>query len=208
MLAKTRTLLDESSAGFWSDTEIYSALKDGEYECLNFLASVYQAKLQAKPDSMPPDVLRALITIVVNLSFGSTGTSTVALPGDFFADLHVEYDDNSNAPIAAYRRGENPNRVFSQENTYLPSNQSQYYYWIDAANLNFGTAVSGTGAYRLTYLKKPLGISASQDAQIGYQAHEAICYYGFAQLLIKDQRMQEATQAFAQYMRILQNITY
>ena len=41
MLARVRTLLDEvGTAGFWSDTEIYSALTDAQQETANYFLRI------------------------------------------------------------------------------------------------------------------------------------------------------------------------
>ena len=37
LLARLRTLLDESSAGFWTDDECYRALADGQNEIVNIV---------------------------------------------------------------------------------------------------------------------------------------------------------------------------
>src|SRR5574343_1475580 len=37
LLSRLRTLLDESSVGFWTDTECYAALADGQNEVVNII---------------------------------------------------------------------------------------------------------------------------------------------------------------------------
>lgn len=201
MLTLVRSLLDESSAGFYTDTEIYSALRDGQKEVINMALSIYQTKRSIDPKVDLPQVLVPLITIVVNLAFGTTGTTTVALPADFLYDLHVEYDDNSNAPIPAFRRGESPTKYFDRNNTYLVSTQAQYFYHIDGTNLNFETAVSGVGAYRLTYLKKPPDIYTTVEPLIPDFAHAAVVKYAFAFLLMKDEKIAEGQSLFNEFMQ-------
>ena len=204
MLARCRTILDESSAGYWTDAEIYSALSDGQNAIINAVWSAWDKKTQIAEIEVPV-VLRPLQTVVVNLAFGTTGTTSVALPADFAYDLHVEYDDNADAPIASFKRGESKNRKFSSENTYLHSTQAQYYHYFDGANLNFETAISGTGAYRLTYLKKPTDIASGVAPAIGFEAHKAIVYYAVTMMLFKD-KSPDAMNIFQIYINELKDL--
>ena len=186
MLARTRDMLDESSAVYWSDANLYIYLSEGQRQIVNVALKIYLAKREVIPNYPLPDILRTLIDETEDLSFGTTGTTYDSLPADFLYDLHVEYDDNGAAPIPAFRAGENAMRTFNQNNSYLGSSQSQYTYWVDGANLNFGTAISGTGSYRLTYLKKPTEIDGSTSAILPTYTHEAICKYAVSMALYKD----------------------
>lgn len=206
MLSRVRDLLDENSASFWSDANIYVYLSEAQRQLTNIALKLYQAKRDIMPNTPIPDVLRPLITVVVNLAFGSTGTSTVALPSDYLSDIHVEYDDNASSPIPAFRVGENQNRYFNQNNSFLKSTQAQYTYWVDGANLNFGTAVSGTGAYRLTYLKQPTEINATPTNPIlPSYTHEALCQYAVAEGYKRDKSFNESQLFYNQFLALIQN---
>lgn len=206
MLARVRELIDEVSSSFWTDSNLYIALSEAQRQLVNLSLATYKMKLLMNPSEPLPEVLRPLYEEVANLAFGTTGVSSVALPADFLFDLHVEYDDNSSAPIPAYKIGITPNRKFSLSNTYLGSNQSQFYYWIDDENLNFGTVVSGTGSYRLTYLKKPTEIDATPtNPVLPTFTHEALCQYAVAEALKKDKEYQAAQIFYNTFLQLAQN---
>ena len=62
LLARLRTLLDESSASYWTDTECYQALSDGQSAVTNIALSVYRAKkmMLANEDVKLPYILNEL----------------------------------------------------------------------------------------------------------------------------------------------------
>lgn len=188
MLARTRTLLDEASAGFFTDAEIYSALTDGQKQVATVLMTIYM-----KAQKRFPEVLRPLIQTPVT----SSGTS-ISLPSDFWFDISLKFGSASNNKQTAYRK-ELKEIPENEDNTYL---NNEFYYYINSSTLTFG--ISGTQYYTFTYLIKPTAISASVEPILQENSHSAIVFWATAQMLIKDAKVQESQVMMKNYADELQ----
>lgn len=174
MLARVRTLVDESSAGFWTDTEIYSALTDGQKQVANFLLAKFQ-NYQRLPEPLRP--------LLVN-PVASFGTS-ITVPADYWYDFSLKYGSASDNKQVAERR-EIKGIAGIEDNSYL----TDFYYTVDSDTINFG--ISGAQYYTLIYLKKPTAIDGSTQPILEESSHSAIVHWATSQMLLKDERPQEA----------------
>ena len=203
MLTRTRTLLDEASASFWADSEIYSAFTDGQIEVIRLLLNIYKAKLQVNPRQPIPDSINALIK-------SSSGTlsldqSTVSVPSDMIYLLNVQYNPAASTPLyPCFERGMGRLTFFDANNTYLKNDTTfkTYYYYFDGSNVKFEQIVTtGTAGYTLNYIKNPSAITSGVNPTIGVVYHDAIISFAFAQMLQKDQRIGEANSYFQKFFQ-------
>lgn len=189
-LARVRTLLDEASAGFWTDNEIYSALTDGQNEVITIKLNEFRVKSKFDLNTPLPDSLRALVT-------STTGTGTTSLAADY---LHYVNVYTSTTPV--YVRDFNFNRSHSSMNTYLASSSSTPYCYFNATQIVFETSVSWT----LDYLKQPADIaSGANPPTLEDKAMNAVIQYAFALLLKKD-KDPRADGEFAIFLQLVKNL--
>lgn len=200
MLARVRTLIDEASASYWQDGEIYSALSDGQTEAVNFLYGIYEAKKKVDDSIMLPDVLSPLTK---SLSNSITSSYTVAVPTDLFKLIAIEITNGANPKVAALRRDFTEKTIFYQYNS-LMNGTNDITYFSNAANYYFNQLLNGS--YNIYYLENPPTIASGVNPIVGSAVHDAICLFAFSAVLKKDQRVEESTQNFNQFLLLLTKI--
>lgn len=208
MLARCRTLLDEASASFWTDTEIYSSLADGQQAVANYFLSIFKTQRLQDPSIRVPQPLEALYTV----DTATTITGLVSKPADYWYLLAASYAYTGGALATHY-----PCRIYPlSHNMFADLNNSFFTgtstdpvvheVYSSGYKFYFLPSVSGTGSYTLNYLKVPTVISSSTDPTLSVQTHSAIVYYAVAQMLFKDQRPQEAQIKMQDFANELQGI--
>ena len=190
LVTRVRTLLDESSAGFFTTDEIYKALTDGQREVINFVLSIYKAKLEINPDEKLPEVLRVLQAT-------TTGTGTQSLPSGYLFPLDVY--------TSAARVFIRPERHKGMKyNTYLASSTSQPYCSISATQIVFETSVTWT----LDYLAMPTtDIGATVDPTLGSLSYNALVEFATYFLLMKDENAR-ASQHLQRFLQSVQSLVF
>ncbi|RMG43484.1 MAG: hypothetical protein D6732_00040 [Methanobacteriota archaeon] len=207
MLARVRTLLDEASAGLWSDSEIYSALSDGQRAIVQSVLAIYKVK---KGDL--PKVLAPLVTYAAG-ALTSAGNPNATLPSDFLYHLNVEYDPtgSSQKPCIVVDQKEE-GRILRNNTYYSASNTDAFYlayYDVDTSGnyiFHFDPTNSTTGAYAIRYIKTPTDIDGSTNPILPEIAHNAIVQYAFAELLAKDEKYTEANYEFRKFTQQLSQL--
>ncbi len=192
LVARVRTYLDEASAGFWTQDEIYKALTDGQREVITFVLAVYKQKLSVNPDEKLPEVLRNCFTT-------TTGIGSAALPAGFLFPLSVY-----TATVPVYTRPDGMQRGASKLNTYLASSAAQPFCSFSATQIVFETSVSWT----MEYLQTPTSdIDATHDPSLGAISYNAIVEYAAAFLLNKDENPR-AQQHLSKFFNEMQNLSF
>jgi hypothetical protein len=196
MLSRCRTLLDEASAGFFGDTEIYSALTDGQQECANYFYNIYKSLIKVDANASLPESLEPLYTI-------ATGTATLGVvnkPADFWGIISATFN-TSICKILPLDKA-----LFSYiENTYTqPTTTSPIVYQASSSTLMFLPATSS--GYILRYIKIPTVIASATNPILSKQTHTAIVHWATAQMLFKDQRPQEAQLHLQNFINELQTV--
>ena len=206
MLARTRTLLDEASASFWTDTEIYAALADGQQECANYFLNIY--KIKSKDDLSVP--IPQPLEVLYKVATATTTTGIVDKPSDYWHLLSASFAVTGGLAGTFYNcRIErfSASMFFNINNTYLVASTTSpivYDVYSTSHKFYFRPDVSGTGAYGLNYLKTPTAITASVNPELDVQTHSAIVHWATAQMLFKDQRPQEAQLHLQNFINELQ----
>jgi len=209
LLARARTLLDEvGTASFWTDAEIYSALTGGQQEVANHFISLYKLKQAQKIDEPLPQSLEALYMNAL----GTTTDGLVARPTGFWHLLSAEYAYSSSTAYKCRQQRLNANTKAILTNTYLAPSSTDPIVYVDYSTLDsalrliFLPVPSGTATYAVKYLKFPTAISSGVDPTLTAETHEAILSYAMFDLLMKDQRPQEANLHLQKYIQELQAI--
>lgn len=183
MLARLRTLLDEASAGFWTDTEAYSALSDGQREVVDILFSKNRK--------------HSLLKSLLKTATGSNTTSTgITLPTDFKDFVNAEYASVTGA-------SKMPCKLVDYDEVFLRDKENSYLTPIRATPVIYLNATTGlrlicfeptssASDYNIVYLKQPTEIASGTDPILPVETHEAIIMYAYSFLLRKDLRQAEA----------------
>jgi hypothetical protein len=203
----TLNILEVASANYWTDTEIYASLTDGQEALCNLALSVYRAKKQADPDTPVPYLLQPLYDIIATTL--GTGHSSIALSNPVLELISLKYNHNAASPLYSVRfRNLSSAAIFQQDNTYLSITGTEYYarfYNNDTISLETAST-SAASAYSAEVLIEPTDITASVDPIIPDVARDAIAYFAFSQMLSKDQRSQEAQQALQVFFQLSQSL--
>jgi hypothetical protein len=209
MLAKVRTFLDESSASFWTDAEIYAALAHGQIACIDIILTVYKQRYKIDPNHELPNELRVLET---NNSAG-IAASKINIPAGFIWLVNANWDHDSTG-------GEKPCRIVSMDrgfnhhidNTFLAPSATDPIAYVapeisaGAQSINFLPVYSTTATYTIYYLKYPTAIAVGQEPTLPEGMHNAIVEYATYAMLMKDQRPQEAQAHYNLYSQELKQI--
>lgn len=200
LLSRLRTLLDEASASYWTDTEAYAALADGQRELVSQFVNIY--KFSGK--GFIPNVIRA---ITKNVSANITAPATSAtLPTDYIQDSPLSVRYSSTSTSVSSRK---PCLVRSmdglyhkQGNAYLQGDATYPFCYIDGTSINFETAPVA-GSYDFNYLSMPADIASGQVMTLPDTCSDAIVQFAFAFLMAKDQRVTESQAAYSQFYQLI-----
>lgn len=185
MLTRMRTLLDDQFSAFWTDNDIYRALADGQRAVIDLVLAQWNMVRAVNPYAPLPQILRSLFTT-------TTGTITTNLPADFLAPVAV-YTSTG----AAYERPDGVKRGTDKFNTYSISSSSQPYYSFSGTQLVWETAV----AWTMEYIKIPSDIGSAQEPTIPAFTHYEIVKYAFAEMLKKDDKINEAQVIYNEFLQ-------
>lgn len=202
LLARARTLLDESSASFWTDAEIYSALTGGQQEVANYFLTLYKSKKGILPKSLE--------ALYKNVS-SNTSTSGITTPSGLWHIIKGSYDYNASGNYYPCRIIDiSSNQDFDKRNSYLAATSTDPIIYKEYAGssiiIYYLPNPSVTANYTLSYLVYPTAISSGVDPTLTAETHEAILSYALFDLLMKDQRPQEAQLHLQKYIQELQGI--
>lgn len=193
MLARLRTLLDEASASFWTDAEIYSALSDGQREVVDILFAKGRKHNLLKP--------------LLKTATGSDTTSSgITLPTDFKEFINASYttlttEDQIPCNVVDY------DEIFlrDKDNTYLTPIRATPVVYLKATTglrLIYFEPTSSHCDYSIVYLKQPTEIDVSTQPILSPETHESIIMYAYSFLLRKDMRPAEADSALKTFTNL------
>ena len=191
MLARLRTLLDEATASFWTDTECYAALSDGQ-------RMVVDGLYQKSPKH------HLLKTLFKRATGSDTTSSAITLPTDFKEFVNATYttlttEDQKPCRIVNY----DAEFLLEKDNSYLAPNRATPVVYLSATTglrLIYFEPTSIHADYTIVYLKQPTEIDGSTNPLLPDETHEAIILYAFSFLLRKDLRAQEADGAYKLFL--------
>lgn len=212
LLARLRTLLDEASASYWTDTEAYAALADGQNAVVTIALGVLRASRMAKPngDVALPFVLKPLYAVQTGTV--ASGQSAATLTGNVLEVLWVTYNSATGTPLYPVRiRHNSYASQFQKANTYLVASTTTNEYYAQITNLTtitFETAsTNNAAAYNVGLLSQATDIASGQNPVLPDEAVPAILMFAFARLLNKDQRLEEAVEAFKEFVSLAQGVS-
>lgn len=208
-LSRLRSLLNEATAGFYTDAELYQFLDSGMNMAIElYLGKMEQARMQEKYAGsialQPLNVANSTTTTV-------TSTQEYALPADFLITDSCEYaptytDTKYPAQLVDFSRWK-----FLKLNSFETNSVTNPGYYIRGSYLGFTETITSGGANGMLhyYYKKPTAITsatASSEIPLKLETHEGIVLLAFHLALIKDNRPAEAQSEYSKAMDILNKL--
>jgi hypothetical protein len=192
LLSRLRTLLDESSAGFWTDNECYAALSDGQNEIVNIL-------FQRDPYN------QALKTLWKEVSITGGSNQTISIPSDFKEIINAEIAITTGETKKACKKiNYDDLHLQNSENSYLkPIIASPVIYVKSTTSLGrkiYFEPSSASSDYTIVYLTQPIGITNIAQPTLPLETQESMIVYAFSFLLRKDLRQAEADSAYKLFL--------
>lgn len=215
LLLRVRTMLDEASASYWSDAEIYAAATDGQSTLLSLALAVDSAK---EDKSANQDIdLSLFLSYFYSVVTGTvaSGTSTITLSGAVLEILWLLYNPAAASPLYPVRfRRLGEAYQFQSRNQYLSGTSAANDYYaipLKAASgsgtITLETASTNNAAtYNAGVITQPADIAAGQSPTAPDIAMDAIATFAFGRMMIKDQRNDEANAAFARFLQMAQGV--
>jgi len=210
MLAAVRTILDEASASFWTDAEIYAALADAQNNIIDKVLAVYRAKRMINPDMPMPYTLESLTALVTGTGLAA---SYISVPSDYLEMVYAKWDSDSTGTQYRCEVMSATYNNFREDNTFLsathtkPICQASPITTGSTVLINFLPVYKVAATYEVQYIATPTDIAAGQNAKLPANTHNAMIHFAVARMLDKDQRLQEAQMHQQIYLQELQTVS-
>jgi hypothetical protein len=202
----TIDILAVSEATYFTNTEIYQALTDGQNSLCSIAVAAYKSRKNSVGlDIEVPYILQPLYTTLSGTV--TSGTNTITLTNPIFELLSLAYNSNSSTPLYPVRfRNVSGANIFQQANDFLP-NMGTYYYAKFYSNKVIALETASTNnasAYMAEIIGQPVDIDASNNPSLPDVAMSVIAQFAFSQLLSKEKRLEEAKNAFGAFIKLSQ----
>lgn len=179
-LTEVRSLLNEASPSFWSDTEINSWISQG---CLDWSE---KSLLYIKEDTIP------LVTNQVKYI-----TSTNSYVTSAVKTIHAEYNNKALQRVQFEQmRGHNA-RSMVEATSAVPT---YYYDRYDGATFTFYIGPKPSSTQNGTLVTVLLACSTDDIEVIPYEYQQTIFLYAVSRAKIKERQYQEANLVWSQYL--------
>lgn len=198
-LARVRNLLNETTAGFWTNDQIYQYLDSGMNLAIQYSLGILEAKKSG--NRYAESIILQPLHTLDSSNTTVAGTQEYNLPSDYLITDFCDYtpDDRVNGVLPCHLVDYAKMR-FEVTNTYLVFTANNPAYYIRGAKIGFYpipiSGGSGANRYNHYYYKKPTTIAsgtASSEIPIKHEGHEAVIYLAVHLALQQDNRAEEST---------------
>jgi hypothetical protein len=199
LLSRLRALVDESSAGMWTDAELYQFLDSGQNKVINILLQKERKNGQEYHPSLQPLVKTAQIgmTNTPTLSYSTITDLRHFLSAELYlsssATAHPMTEIKS---MKEMRDRQNNVYMLDQtfETTYYTGEYSYVRYgttlfWGFTVNATFITKWDKVNVY---YISSPTAMASGQNPILLTETHESILYFATALAQIKNNELDQA----------------
>lgn len=209
-LLRLRALLNETSAGFWTDTQLYAYLDMAQGMVVEFLVTKTYESRRAGDDFYRNNVLEPLSTLDSS-NTTSTSVREYTLPTDFLMTDYCEYYPTLVRPLVKARLDSFNSIMWKEQNVFLIPTAAYPSYYIRGNKIGFSPVPTSGGAtsYLHYYYKRPTEIAAgtaSNEIPIGQAGHEAVVISAFALALKQDGKSQESELEIQTAYSIIKNL--
>lgn len=214
-LTTIRNLLNESSAGFYTDAQIYDFLSRGQDDVINILLQRWRATDNTLvgyfPDTLTPLITSGTVS-TTTANYVSLSTLT-GLMESFAAELYNAGD----GAVLKMTRTTYPKLLFSRANTYAghsyttATKSGQVFYARYGANLltSFADASfpnTDFATIRVYYWVAPTQISGSQEFQTLADCHPAIVKLALFYAFTQDGQSQKASAYLQEGLKMVMGL--
>lgn len=198
--AKTRlrNLVNEATAGFYSDTQMYAFLDSGVRQAIVLALAKLENKRKESRYARSA-VLEPLHTLdTSNTTTTTTGGNRVeySLPSDYLMTEYCELDVDDRDAEGKYPCVLIDYSLYkhNDQNSFLRFTYTAPAYYIRADKIGFCVDIlhGSANMYSHYYYKSPSAVAGSGDLPLRVEAHEAILKFALADALVMDDRTQEA----------------
>lgn len=204
-----RTILDESTASYWTDAECYAALADGQNEVIKELLNVYRLKRRIDPALPLPYELESVLNDEDN-STGDVDPTVISVPTGFMALISATYDHDGTGGEKPCYIVDLPNIRFTENNALLTADGNNPRIFVrsigDTVKLEFLPANTANAPYVINFIKTPADIASGQNPTLPVSTHSAIVNYAVARMFQKDDRPQEANRYYQLYLSEIKSL--
>jgi hypothetical protein len=183
MLTRVRTLLDEASAGLWVDTEIYSALADGQNAIIDILIAKYKS---GEP----------VHNLLQDITLSASHTSGTAAPSGYI-DLSYVTVNGVRADIVSHKE-----YLERDANTYLDPVANSPVAYVREDGSTKKIYFDPTTVPVIYYFKTPTEIASGVEPTLS-RGHEAIVQYAFSFLLLKNKQTERSMAELEKFYKMV-----
>lgn len=196
MLSIIRTWIDEDTAEFVLDSEIYQALSDGQREYASIVFAQFKKMQEIDRNAPLPFILLPLFAEYEN---GYESQTALTMPANFWDVIYLTYG-NTPPYTPLYKRELSAAREFLKNNSLM--NAASTYFGVTATAITLETASPATPTnFQLGYLSIPQAIDGATEPVLPEVTHEAICKFALAEILKKSKQFQPAIAAFNEFIQ-------
>lgn len=198
MLARLETLLDEVGTGFYTPTEKYAALSDGQRAVVNFI-------YQRDPHN------QNLKTLLKTVGATNGNNQGIAVPSAFKEIVTGELAVTTGGTLY-------PCRVVNYDLEFITDKDNDYLKPIAASPVVYVKASTSIGRkiyfepssansdYSLVIFTNPTEITSGTNPVLPDATHEAIIQWAFSFLIRKESRVAEADNAYKLFFEMVGKI--
>lgn len=208
-LSRVRNILNETTAGFWTDAQLYQYLDSGMNIAIQHTLGVLEAK--KKENKYSGSIVLQPLHTLDSSNTTVAGTQEYSLPSDFLITDFCDYtpDDRVNGVLPCVLIDYAKMR-FENTNTYLVYTANNPAYYIRDSKIGFFpipvTGGAGANRYNHYYYKKPTTITsgtASSEIPIKLESHEAVIYFAVHLACLQDFRPEDSANYYKYGIDIL-----
>lgn len=220
MLSRLRGLLDESSAGFWTDAQLYQYLDSAQNLIINKLLDKQKQLKLALGNNYEIETLKPLIKLSSAISTSTNPNISLSGISDLLEIYQVYLYDNTNKnelllnyiPLYDFRR--------RKENAYTSHTYSKadktgqvYCSWYQGNIVTSFTAITTDTTYTtyvydkayVYYYAQPTAVAAGQNYTLPSNTHEAGVLFAAALANFQNGKVQEGNLFYQQAEKLIQN---
>jgi len=218
MLSRLRALLDEPSAGFYTDAQLYQYLDSAQNLIIEFLISKQRSLRTVKGDTFEIETLKPLIKLTSAIATGANPNISLSGVNDIIELYQIYLYNNSSGTelLLTYiplrdlkQRSQNSYTAHSYNSTL---HTGQVYCSLYQGNIltSFNAITTDTSSFydkaKVYYYAQPTAVSAGQNYTLPSETHEAGILFAVSLALEQDKKTQEAKTFFNQAQQLIQNL--
>lgn len=198
-LSRLRFILDESSAGFWSDADLYDMLDQGQEAVIDYCIRSERVRSKIEKLYRHPTLEPLITKVTTNIVSGQADYTFSTMSITNFREsysLTLLYAGSQATRATRISKNELNSR---DSNTYAVASTNSPAYAVEPAQITIRPipSANSAGGVIFEYYKNPASVTSLADFTLRAETHEAIIYKAAALATEKDGEL-NASQLFEQ----------